>query len=306
MLASDLKTVQLVPLTAFDAQGELNLEPMRAQTERLIDAGIKVLIPCAGSSEFHNLVADEIIESVKMTCEVAQGRARVITPVGLQLPYAMELACRARELGSDGLLVMPLDFPYVSDAGARDYYLALLEQIAMPTVIYKKGAVPSDALLLELADHPAMVGVKYSVNDLSQFQATVAADRSRIDWFCGSAERFAPYFFLAGASGYTSGAGNLCPRLTRSLLDALVQGDYPKAMQIQRLIAPIEYYRARENNAYNVTFLKYAVSHLGFDFGDPRPPYRRLTKAEREEIDQIVLPILELEQSMSLSEREIV
>ena len=54
-LREQLHTVQLVPLTAFDASGNLNLEPMRQQIQRLFDAGIRVFIPCAGSSEFHTL-----------------------------------------------------------------------------------------------------------------------------------------------------------------------------------------------------------------------------------------------------------
>ena len=50
-----LHTVQVVPLTAFDEQLVLNLTVMRQLTERLFEAGVKVFIPCAGSSEFHTL-----------------------------------------------------------------------------------------------------------------------------------------------------------------------------------------------------------------------------------------------------------
>jgi 4-hydroxy-tetrahydrodipicolinate synthase len=290
-----LRTVQFVPLTAYDAQGRLNLDVMQQHTRRLLDAGARVFIPCAGSSEFHSLSADEIVAAIDMTRQTVGSQAVVMAPVGLQLHHALEVGRRSLDAGADCVLVMPLAAPYVSDAGARDYYLALLEELACPTLIYKKDAIPSDALLLELADHPKVVGVKYAVNDIDAFARVVQADEGRIDWFCGSAERFAPFFMLAGATGYTSGAGNLCPHLTLALHEACAAGDWPLAMRLLQVIRPIEDYRARAGSSYNISFLKYAVRHTGLDFGEPRPPQRRLTDAERREIDELVLPILQAE-----------
>ncbi len=87
---------------------------------------------------------------------------------------------------------MPLGFPYLSDSGARDYYVTLLEHIRCPAVIYKKDGIPSHELLLDLADHPQVIGVKYSLADVTMFQRVVEQDGGRIDWFCGHAERYAP------------------------------------------------------------------------------------------------------------------
>lgn len=291
--------VQMVPLTAFDSRGKLALAPMREQTQRLLAAGVRVFIPCAGSSEFHTLTADEIVSAVAMTCEVVGQQATVLAPVGLQLSHAKNVGCRALEAGAAGVLVMPLGFPYLSDKGARDYYSDLVQQLRCPTIIYKKASIPSDRLLWELAGHEQIVGVKYAVNDISAFQTIVRRDQGRIDWFCGSAERFAPFFALAGARGYTSGAGNICPRLTLSMHAAQCRGDWDEALRLQEIILPIEYYRAKDDNSYNVSFLKHAITHLGLDFGDPRPPYRRLTSEEKREIDEIIVPILEAERAMT-------
>ena len=294
-----LHHAQVVPLTAFDQQGELALDPMRQQTQRLLDAGVRVFIPCAGSSEFHTMTASEIVAAIQMTREVVGDKARVICPVGLQLRYAIDLGKQALTAGADGVLVMPLGFPYLSDTGASDYYTALLDELQCPSIIYKKAPIPSDDLLLQLADHPHLIGIKYSVNDISNFQNVVARDRNRLDWFCGSAERYAPFFALAGSPGYTSGAGNICPRVTVGMHAALARGDWPEALRLQQIIMPIETYRARADNSYNVSFLKHAVTSLGFDFGSPRPPYRRLTDIEKREIDSIVAPILAAEEELA-------
>ncbi len=126
-----LRHVQFVPITAFDAKGQLNLTAMRENTQRLLEAGAKVFIPCAGSSEFHSLSADEIVAGVRMTRDVVGDSAVVMVPLGLQLGHALDVGRRSLDVGADCVLVMPLSAPYLSDAGARDYYLALLERAVL-------------------------------------------------------------------------------------------------------------------------------------------------------------------------------
>jgi 4-hydroxy-tetrahydrodipicolinate synthase len=294
-----LRQVQLVPITGFDAQGRLNLEVMQENTQRLLAAGVKVFIPCAGSSEFHSLSADEIVAAVKMTRETVGDAAVVMAPVGLQVGHALDVSRRSLEAGADCVLVMPLSAPYLSDAGTRDYYHALLSDLDCPLLIYKKSDIPSDPLLLELAGHPGVIGVKYAVNDIDAFHRVVRDDEGRIDWFCGSAERYAPFFMLAGATGYTSGAGNICPHLTLAMFEACQSGDWAQAMRLQQIIRPIEDYRAKAGSSYNVSFLKYAARRVGLNFGPPRPPQRRLTAEEQREIDALLEPILEADRELA-------
>jgi len=291
----ELHNVQLIQITAFDANGQVAHDQMRMLSTRLFEAGIRVFVPCAGSSEFHSLLADEIVSTVKTLRDALGPEPVIIAPVGLQPQCAAEVGDRSLAAGADAVLVMPLAFPYLSDEGARDYYLALMERLQCPTLIYKKDPLPSDNLLLELADHPQLIGIKYAVNDINAFNAVVEQDGGRIDWFCGSAERFAPFFALAGSPGYTSGAGNMCPRLTLAMHTALVAGEWKEAMRLQRILLPIEHYRGRSGNSYNVSMLKYAMHHVGLDFGKPRPPFRQLTPNEEREIDDMMRPIMAAE-----------
>lgn len=294
-----LHQAQVVTLTAFDQNDKLALEPMRQQTERLFEGGVRVFIPCAGSSEFHAMDNEEIVASIEMTRQVVGDEAHIICPVGLQLKNAIDLGQRALTAGADGVLVMPLGHPYQSDSGARDYYTTLLDELACPSIIYKKTPIPSNNLLLELASHPHLVGIKYSLTDISGYQNVVAADEGRLDWFCGLAERYAPFYALAGAPGYTSGAGNICPRVTVAMHAALARSDWEEALRLQQIIMPIETYRARADNSYNISFLKHAIKSLGFDFGAPRPPYRQLTKEEMLEIDEMIAPIVAAEEELA-------
>ena len=290
-----LRTVHLVPLTAYDSRGRLNCEIQAEHTARMYAAGLRVFLPAAGTSEFHSLSAAEIVEIVRVTREASGPEAVIFAPVGLQVGHAIEIARRPVEAGADGIMFMPFAHPYLSDAGARDYYRAVLDAAGCPALVYKKAAIPSDALLLEMAEHPQVVGVKYAENNLEAFRRTVLRDEGRIEWLCGSAERWAPFYMLAGAPGYTTGAGNVCPHLTLAMHAALSSGEYREGMRLQELILPIEDYRARAGDSYNISMLKHAIKLAGLDFGPPRPPQRQLTAAEETEIEALLEPILSAE-----------
>jgi 4-hydroxy-tetrahydrodipicolinate synthase len=307
---SDLRTVHLVPLTPYGPDGRLNEEAYASHVAEMYAAGMRVFLPAAGTSEFHCLSADEIVELVRITREASGSDARIFAAVGLQVSHAIGVGTRSLVAGATGIMFMPFAHPYLSDEGARDYYRQVIDEVRAPALVYKKAAIPSDALLLELADDPRVVGVKYAVNDMHEFRKVVLADRGRVEWLCGSAERFAPYYMLAGSTGYTTGAGNLCPHLTLAMHAAFAAGQFAEGMRFQKMLLPIEDYRARRGDSYNISMLKHAMTLLGRDFGPPRAPMRQLTADERAEIETLMRPILAAERemrgeltSMGLSER---
>ncbi|HTI50779.1 MAG TPA: dihydrodipicolinate synthase family protein, partial [Planctomycetaceae bacterium] len=293
-----LRTVHLVPLTAYDSSGRLASDVQARHTARMYAAGIRVFLPAAGTSEFHSLSADEIVEIVRVTRDAAGPDAQIFAPVGLQLSHAIDVGRRSIAAGANGIMFMPFAHPYLSNAGARDYYRQVIDAVNAPTLVYKKSPIPGDDLLLELAGHPHVVGIKYAENNLHDFRKVVLADRGRVEWLCGSAERFAPYYMLAGAPGFTTGAGNVCPHLALAMHTALASGEYAEGMRWQKLILPIEDFRAKEGDSFNISMLKHALKVLGEDFGPPRPPQRQLSRADQAAIEDLLGPILTAEQEL--------
>jgi 4-hydroxy-tetrahydrodipicolinate synthase len=295
-----LNTVQLVPLTPFSSDGATLLPEVLGSFARSVyEAGIRVFLPAAGTGEFHSLTASEVVSCVQAVHRAVGADAVVVAPLGLSLPHALQIGRGAAEAGADALLVMPPVHPYLCDAGLRDYFRALMDALPLPLLAYKKGPFPSDELLAELAGTSRLLGVKYAVNDVDALARFVQAYRGRLGVYCGTAERFAPFFHLAGASGYTTGAGNLCPRLTLAMHRALAQGKYAEAMETLRILRPIEDYRARAGDSYNISMLKAALRLTGRDFGPPRPPQRRVTAAEEAEIRTLIEPILAAEAGLA-------
>jgi 4-hydroxy-tetrahydrodipicolinate synthase len=296
-----LSTVQLVPLTPFSRDGgTVRAEVLGDFARWLYDAGIRVFLPGAGTGEFHSLSAGEVVSCVRAVRVAVGDDAVVLAPIGLGLAHALAIGRGAIEAGADALLVMPPIHPYLGDSGLRDYFQALMTALPLPFLAYKKGPFPSDELLGELATTGRLVGVKYAVNDVDAVTRFIETYGTRVGVYCGTAERFAPFFHLAGATGYTSGAGNLCPRLTLALHAALAAGKYAQAMKYLRILRPIEDYRARSGDSYNISMLKVGLRINGRDFGPPRPPQRRLNAAEESEIRDLLEPILAAEADMVL------
>ena len=72
----------------------------------------------------------------------------------------------------------------------------------------------------------------------------------------------------------------------------MAAGEFQEGMRLQNILLPIEDYRARAGDSYNVSMLKHAMHLIGFDFGQPRAPFRKLTAAEEREIDEMMEAIL--------------
>jgi 4-hydroxy-tetrahydrodipicolinate synthase len=297
--AERLNTVQLVPLTPMSADGKRVLpDVMNAFIGDLARSGIRVFLPAAGTGEFHSLSVEEIVECVAATRAGAGPDATVIAPIGFGLHHALAIGKRAVEAGADGFLVMPPVHPYLCDAGIKEYLTVLASELPRPLLTYKKGPIPSDALLAELGIAGKLAGIKYGENNLDAAAQLIAKLRGRAVVSCGTAERHAPYFHLAQAIGYTSGAGNLCPRLTLAMHRALVAGDYADALRIQGVLRPIEDYRARAGDSFNISMLKAAMKATGRNFGPARLPQRQISAAEEQEILALVRPILAAESAL--------
>ena len=120
-------------------------------------------------------------------------------------------------------------------------------------------------MLQELVDTcPNVVGVKYAVGDVVRFATLVDTFRAGdLAWICGLAEPWAPFFWVAGATGFTSGLANVEPGLSLEMLRWLRDGDYDGAMGVWRSVKPFEELRARRNSANNVPVVKEALASWG-------------------------------------------
>ncbi|MBC9716916.1 dihydrodipicolinate synthase family protein [Streptomyces sp. TRM66268-LWL] len=285
-----LADVVAIPVTPFGEDGRIDTEAHRVLLRRLLDAGVRTLTPNGNTGEFYALDPQERRAAVELTAGASQGQAVIIAGVGHDVPTAVEAALHAQDNGAQMVMVHQPVHPYVSADGWVDYHHAIAEAVPeLGVVPYIRNARLPGSRLAELGEAcPNVIGVKYAVPDPVTF-ATFAreAGMDRFVWVAGLAESYAPSYFSAGATGFTSGLVNVAPAISLSMIEALRAGDYPAAMKVWEQIRRFEELRADDGAAYNVTVVKEALSSLGLCRRDVRPPSSPLPSAVRAEVAAI-------------------
>ncbi|MEU3346578.1 dihydrodipicolinate synthase family protein [Streptomyces sp. NPDC006700] len=285
-----LADVVAIPVTPFTEDGGVDGATYRALLRRLLDGGITTLTPNGNTGEFYALTPEERRQVTEMTVEEAGDRASILVGVGHDVPTAVATARQAHELGAQMVMVHQPVHPYVSQGGWVDYHRAIAEAVPeLGVVPYIRNAQLPGTRLAELADAcPNVIGVKYAVPDATRFGAFARdAGLDRFVWVAGLAEPYAPSYFSAGATGFTSGLVNVAPAVSVSMLRALRAGDYPAAMKVWERIRRFEELRAANGSANNVTVVKEALAALGLCRRDVRPPSKPLPESERAEVAAI-------------------
>ncbi|MFF0016812.1 dihydrodipicolinate synthase family protein [Streptomyces sp. NPDC005374] len=285
-----LADVVAIPVTPFAEDGTVDRDVHRALLRRLLDGGITTLTPNGNTGEFYALTPEERRLVTELTVDEAGDRANILVGVGHDVPTAVASARHARDLGAGMVMVHQPVHPYVSQAGWVDYHRAIAESVPeLGVVPYIRNAQLSGDRLAELADAcPNVIGVKYAVPDAAKFAAFARdAGLERFVWVAGLAEPYAPSYFSAGATGFTSGLVNVAPAVSLNMIEALRSGDYPAAMKVWEQIRRFEELRAANGSADNVTVVKEALAFLGLCRREVRPPSRELPENERAEVAAI-------------------
>ncbi|MFD1861514.1 dihydrodipicolinate synthase family protein [Planococcus chinensis] len=286
--SKELETISGISLTPFKEETkEIDWDAVKENIEFLIGNGVEVIVPCGNTSEFYALTIEEAKEEVKKVVEIVDGRAKVVAGIGYSMKTAIELGKDAEQAGADAVMIHMPVHPYITDGGLIDYFSGIIEALHIPSLIYFKDPSVSDDVIKQLASIDKLVGIKYAINDLPRFAKIVTevpADKNNLTWICGTAEKWAPFFYNAGAKGFTSGLVNIYPQKSFELLTALQEGNQETIWKVWKEVLPFEDLRAKYNNGNNVVVIKEAMELAGLRAGVTREPVGPLNASDRQEV----------------------
>ncbi len=139
-----------IPVTPFDAAGELDLDGLGRVVDFSVECGAHGLVHPVMASEFFVLSDAERLEMIPLVVRRVAGRCPVVIGVsGVSTQSAVTFARAAREAGADAVIAMP---PYVqkySDDDVQRYFAAIAGEAGVPVFIQNAGmaAVNRDLLL---------------------------------------------------------------------------------------------------------------------------------------------------------------
>jgi 4-hydroxy-tetrahydrodipicolinate synthase len=286
-LPTRLNTVVAITVTPFDASGAVDGAAYTRVVARMVEAGITAITPNGNTSEFYSLGDAEVSASLEATMKAVTDDVVVIPGVGHEVSRAVRMAQAAERGGAHGVMVHQPVHPYRSTQGWVDYHRAVAEGApSLGLVAYVRDPRITAEALAQLAEAcPTLVAVKFAVPDPFALPLAIeAVGAARVAWVCGLAERWAPFHWVGGARGFTSGLANVSPELSLELLRHLRAGATTEAMDVWRRVWPMEEMRARRGDANNVSALKEALAHMGLTSRAVRPPVSDLPPEEQAEV----------------------
>lgn len=285
---STISAINIVPFK--NETREIDWKGLEKNIQFLLKNKLEVIVPNGNTGEFYSLTLEEASSITKEVVRLVDGRATVVAGVGYAVDTAIEMGKVAQKVGANCAMIHQPIHPYVTEKGAIEYFRNIIEALDIPSIIYFKDPNLSDNVLKELAPMEKLVGVKYAINDLPRFAKLVreVPKKHNIAWICGTAEKWAPFFFNAGAVGFTSGLVNLYPEKSFELLTALQEDNKQIIWKAWSEILPFETLRAKNNNGNNVVVIKEAMELLGLTAGITREPVAPLEENDKKELSAIL------------------
>ena len=257
--------------------------------DRLIAGGCHGLIMLGTVGENCSIEAHEKRELLRATVDCVGGRVPVLTGVAeYTTAMAARLASDAREIGLDGLMVLP---PMVYSSDPREtiaHFRGVARASDLPIMCYNNP--PSyrvditPAMFAEMADETTLVAIKESSENVRRITDLTNILGDRYSLWCG-VDDLALESLLLGAVGWVSGLVNAFPEENRLLWDLATQGKWTEAREIYRWYTPLLHL---DTHPKLVQYIKLAMAECGLGSELTRAPRLPLVGEERAAILKVI------------------
>ncbi|SSF99270.1 dihydrodipicolinate synthase family protein [Klebsiella pneumoniae] len=294
-MSNDIKGVLTAIVTPFDADGALNLNALKRQINRQLDAGNGIF--CGGTNgEFFVLNEQEKI-AVTETCvaEVA-GRANVVAHIGeISTRETIRLGKQIEKLGVDAVSVITPYFVPLKQDELIAHYTAIADALSVPIFLYNIPARTGNTLepqtVRQLAAHPNIIGIKDSAGSYESLSGFLNAVKEfdNFDVLNGP-DSLIHQGFVDGCSACISGLANVAPKEINAIWSRFNAGDIAGPFLAQESVTGLR------TDLYKVAFspaaVKKALQILGHDVGESRYAVH-FTEQQQQQIRQIVTQYLQ-------------
>ena len=275
-------------ITPFKPDGSLNLDMLGPLAEFELAQGLHGFYVGGSTGEAFLQTADERKAVLREFAKAVKGRAKLIAHVGaISTDEAIDIGRAAADAGYDAISAIPPFYYDFSTAEVQAHYRALADATPLPLIVYNfpaKSARPlTTADLLALLEHPKIIGVKHTSQNLYQLERLKTAAPGAVI-YNGFDEMFVGGVAM-GADGGIGTTYNVMGELFVALYKAMLAGDLPTARELQ----------TRANDVIDVLIdvgvfpgTKAILKGLGMDCGECRRPFSALTSAQQVKVDQLV------------------
>ncbi|GAB4385982.1 4-hydroxy-tetrahydrodipicolinate synthase [Albidovulum sp.] len=266
--------------------GELDLEALRKLVDWHVAEGSHGLVPVGTTGESPTLSHEEHVRVIEEVVKASAGRLPVIAGAGSNsTEEGIFLIREAERVGADAALVVTPYYNKPTQRGLYAHFKAMHDACTLPIIIYN---IPGRSVIDmtpetmgELARLPRIIGVKDAtgrIERVSQQRAACGKDFIQLSGEDATALGFNAH----GGVGCISVTANVAPRLCAEFQEAMLAGDYARALDYQDRLMPLHEAIFIEPGLAGA---KYGLSRLGLCSEEVRLPLTTLLPATRERID---------------------
>ena len=266
-------------------ENRVNYPMMDMLLRRQMDAGIQAVVVAGTTGEAPTLSDDEKRELIQRAKDFAGDGCAIIAGAGSNsTEHAISLSQDAEDAGADALLVVSPYYNKATPDGLLAHYTTIAHSVSIPLILYnvpsRTGVDIPVSVYRRLAAIPNIVGVKEAAADITKIARIRRECPEDFFVWSGNDEQIVPAMAL-GAKGVISVLSNLCPKETRFMADAALDGDMDTAAALQIELLPLIELLFCEVNPIPI---KEAMALIGYDCGHCRLPLTRLTKENRKKL----------------------
>lgn len=276
-------------VTPFTAAGEIDPRGIQQNIARYLASPLTGLVVLGSNGEAAQLdddEADRVIEVARAA--IPSGRPMLVGTGRESTRATIAASRRAAALGADAVMARTPAFykpQMTSDMFVR-HFTDVADAVPVPVLLYNVTVYTGVNLLPDaverLSEHPNIVGLKDSGNDMLQMSDYVTRAKPGFTVLAGSA----PSLFSSaalGAHGAVLALAGLVPELCVELFDHVKAGRLDEGRALQRRLMPL----ARAiGPVWGVPGLKAALDLAGLTGGVPRPPLRPVNDEVRAALSQ--------------------
>jgi 4-hydroxy-tetrahydrodipicolinate synthase len=283
------KGVYPAVLTPFKENGEIDFDMFAKNTEAQIKAGVHGIIIAGSLGDAAVLDTDEKFELLTFARQLIAGRVPVILNIAENTTKsAVNFAIKAKELGADGLMLLPPMRYRADDREVVAYFKAVANATDLSILIYNNpvdySVFVSTSMFDELKDCPTIAAVKESTRDLTNItrMKNKFGDRFKI---LGGVDTISLESIMVGADGWVFGLVDAFPNETVAMYNYAVNGDYDKALEIYRWFMPL---LELDIHPKLIQYIKLAATAEGISNPYLRAPRLPLIGEEAERVNKVI------------------
>lgn len=216
--------------------------------------------------------AEAIISAARK--KMAPGKKLIAGASRESVKEAINFVKRLADCGAEAVLVKP---PYyyksrMTGEALKAFYLGLADKTPLPLIIYhipQNTGIPLEPeLIIALASHPAVVGIKDSSGNLSTVAEVVPHVKPDFCFLTGAGNILMPSLAM-GACGAVLALAAVAPVICCQIYHLFLEKRFSEAAELQLKVVPLNKLLTQTKG---IPAIKYALDLLGRFGGNPRLP----------------------------------